>query len=72
MDHPRRCRTIKVRERICIVVHRPTTSEGHRELMKRTDTAHADSVLSHLRNLRCSGNQKAELIDTVIQFAKSQ
>ncbi|MBQ8619149.1 MAG: hypothetical protein IJ418_16830 [Clostridia bacterium] len=53
-------------------MHKPTTSEGQRELMARTATAHADAVSSHLRNLNCSGKQKAALIDAVIHTAKQQ
>ena len=61
---------IKARQRICILVHNPTTPEGQRVLMARTATAHADAVSSHLRNLNCSGKQKAELIDAVIQAVR--
>ncbi|MBQ2834703.1 MAG: hypothetical protein IJE71_08845 [Clostridia bacterium] len=53
-------------------MHKPTTNEGQRELMTRTATAHADAVSSHLRNLNCSGKQKAALIDAVISTAKQQ
>jgi len=53
-------------------VHKPTTAEGQRELMARTATAHADAVSSHLRNLNCSGKQKAALIDAVIRAEKQQ
>jgi len=68
----RRCCAIKARQKICIVVHKPSTPEGQRELMARTATAHADAVSSHLRNLNCSGKQKTALIDAVIQTARQQ
>jgi len=53
-------------------VHKPATPEGQRELMARTSTAHFGAVSSHLRNLNCSGKQKAALIDAVIQTVRRQ
>lgn len=63
---------IKARERICIVVHKPTTAEGQHELMELAATTHANAVLSHIRNLNCSSKQKTALIDAVIQTARRQ
>lgn len=62
---------IKARERICIVVHKPTTAEGQRELMELAATTHANAVLSHIRNLNCSSRQKLELINAVVKSAKN-
>jgi len=67
-----RCCSIKAQRKIRIVVHKPIIPEGQRELMARTATAHADAVSSHLRNLNCSGKQKAALIDSIIRCIKQQ
>lgn len=54
---------------IHIVVHYPKTEEGGRELAQRVAGVHADMVNRYIQNLNCPAEQKAKLLDAVIETA---
>lgn len=60
------------RQSIEVVVYYPKTEEGKRELAQRVATAHADAVKSCLRRLECPSQQKAALLDAIIEDAKAR
>ena len=72
MDRVGRCCAIKSRKPIPVVVYAPATPEKQRELMALASAAHADAVISRIRNLNCPVRQKAELIVAVIETSKGQ
>ena len=45
-----------------IIVHHPVNTD---ELEKRVAQAHADAIISKLKKLNCSAQQKKELIDAI-------
>ena len=55
---------------IQLVVHFPQTEDGRQELARRVADVHASFVISTIRNLNCSANQKLELLQTVIDSTK--
>lgn len=56
---------VLMEETVCgfkIVVHQPENTD---ELEKRVAQAHADAIISRLKRLSCSAQQKKELIDAL-------
>ena len=61
----RKCAPIRV------VVYLPKTEEGKQELAQRVAGVHADYVCQKLQKLQCASEQKKQLMDAVLQSAKS-
>lgn len=62
---------MKRTESIRIVVHCPKTKDGQAELSYRTAMVHANHINSQIQQLKCSGQQKVALINTMIHTAES-
>lgn len=56
---------------INLIVYYPKTAEGQEELAKRVAEVHANVVTQHIKQLNCPTDQKLELLDAVIQTAKT-
>lgn len=59
-------------QEIPIIVHYPTTEAGWAELSGRVAKVHADYVTRKVSSLNCPQQQKAELIDAVINETKKK
>lgn len=54
---------------INVIVHYPQTEEGKHDLAIRVADIHADMVNQCIKKLNCPSEQKALLLDTVIESA---
>lgn len=54
---------------IHVIIHYPQTEEGRYELAKRVASVHADMVNQYIKKLHCPSEQKAQLVDAVIETA---
>ena len=52
---------------IHVIVHRPRTKEGQRELAKRVAEIHADAAARRIQALNCPEAQKKQLWDAIIK-----
>ena len=57
-------------KRIRIIVYYPGTMEQIYELRKRVGSVHANAVMSHVRKLNCSHEQKLKLLNSVIEWQR--
>lgn len=55
-----------------MITHYPKTEAGIYELACRVATIHADSVIARINHLNCPTKQKMDLVDAVIDTAKSK
>ena len=55
---------------INVIVYYPKTEQGKRELAERVAGIHADMANQYIKKLNCPSDQKVELLDAVIAFAK--
>ncbi|MFR5527796.1 MAG: hypothetical protein ACLTJG_23210 [[Clostridium] innocuum] len=55
---------------INVIIYSPKTEQGKRELTERVADIHADRVNQYIEKLNCPSDQKVELLDAVIAFAK--
>ena len=54
-----------------VIVCRPETEEGRRELAVRAAGVHADAVVQIIQGLDCPADQKRRLLEAVIDTAKN-
>ena len=55
-----------------LIVYYPKSDEGCQELAKRVAQVHADTVLTHIRQLSCPASQKTQLLNAVIADARQR
>lgn len=61
---------MKQTESIHVVVYYPKTNEGLQQLEQRAAAIHADYINSQIQQLQCSGQQKLERINAMIEQAE--
>lgn len=54
-----------------VCIHIPETEEALYELSGRAATVHADMVISYIKKLSCTTDQKLKLFDALIKSAQS-
>lgn len=57
---------------IQVIIHYPKTEEGKRELARCIAVVHADVVHQTIKKLNCPSEQKVQLLDSIIETAKSK
>ena len=57
---------------IQVIIHYPKTAEGKRELARCIAVVHADKVNQTIKKLNCPSEQKVQLLDSIIETAKSK
>lgn len=57
---------------IQVIIHYPKTEEGKRELARCIAVVHADKVNQTIKKLNCPSEQKVQLLDSIIETAKSK
>ena len=55
-----------------VIVYSPKNEEERRELALRAARVHAESVLRRIEELGCPNEQKARLLDAIIDSAKKR
>lgn len=57
---------------INVIMHDPKSAALQRELTKKVAVVHAEAVIEKLKSVSCPPEQKAEIIDKIIQIHKNQ
>ncbi len=55
-----------------LIVHYPKTQEKQQELSCLVARVHADSVVSQIKQLKCTDDEKMKLLKGVIQAARDK
>ena len=56
---------------ISVILHMPEAPEARESLQASMDRIHADAIISYLRRLECSIEQKLALLDEVREKSKA-
>ena len=57
---------------INMIVYYPKSEEGKKLLAQRVAQVHADSVIDKIKRLNCPSDQKAELLNAVLNTPKNE
>lgn len=66
------CGIVRTSAPIQVIIHYPKTEEGKRELARCIAVVHADKVNQTIKKLNCPSEQKVQLLDSIIETAKSK